>query len=242
MTNNKKYDELFASFDKAKAFDRLAELFYDRNFSSASKSEIELLMFSFYLDATISANTDEQNVLDYVKSSDYEMAKQLGLTQEKVRNLKIRKQARYPVDYDWERSLKSIQDNIRVDDKGKIIIPVTDPNLSLEIKNFIQEHGGYIEYESGKDFIRMRVEYFLMLMYYTMSEEEQETFIKTIRKQFKKTNENEDAFAQTGKLNVNDVLSLVNGGFEMVNNVISIFTPTNPLAAILQGVLKRIKG
>ena len=109
--------------------------------------EEQLLMFSFYLDATISANTDEQNVLDYVKTSDYEMAKQLGLTQEKVRNLKIRKQARYPIKYDWKQSLKSIQDNIRVDDKGKIIIPVTDLNLSLEIKNFIQEHGGYIEYE-----------------------------------------------------------------------------------------------
>lgn len=49
MQHNKEYEKLFRSFDKVKAFDMLAELFYDRNFATTSKSEIDLLMFSFFL-------------------------------------------------------------------------------------------------------------------------------------------------------------------------------------------------
>ena len=91
MHNNEEYERLFEKFDKTKAFDTLAELFYDRNFATASKSEIDLLMFSFYLDATITAYTNEQNVLDYTQASDYHIGQQLGITQEKVRNLKVKK-------------------------------------------------------------------------------------------------------------------------------------------------------
>lgn len=72
---NHDYERLFSDFNKASAFDRIAELFYDRNFSSSSKSEIELLMFSFYMDAVIRANQRADGVIDYVKCSDYEIAK-----------------------------------------------------------------------------------------------------------------------------------------------------------------------
>ena len=94
MQYNDQYEILFQNYDKARAFDQLAALFYDRNFSTVSKSEIELLMFSFYLEATIAAHKNAKGVLDYVLASDYEISKQLGITQEKVRNLKIKKQVK----------------------------------------------------------------------------------------------------------------------------------------------------
>ena len=106
---------MFRDFDKVAAFDRIAELFYDRSFSSTSKSEIELLMFSFYMEAIIRANQRDDGVIDYVKCSDYEVAKQLGITQDRVRTLKLKKQARYPVAFDWQKSLESIKDSIRLD-------------------------------------------------------------------------------------------------------------------------------
>lgn len=37
MNQNEHYEELFQNFDKADAFDKIAELFYNRNFSSCIK-------------------------------------------------------------------------------------------------------------------------------------------------------------------------------------------------------------
>lgn len=237
MHNNEEYKNLFEKYDKAKASDTLAELFYDRNFATASKSEIELLMFSFYLDATIAAYTDKQNVLDYKKASDYHVAKQLGITQEKVRNLKVKKQARYPVAFEWQKSLESIRDNIRLDG-GRIIIPINDPNLRIEIKNFITENGGFVDVESGKDYLRIRIEYYLMLMYYTLDSKDRKEFQKEMKKQLKKDNTNEHIFDDTNKIELaNNMLSLANSGIEIVNNVTSILNPQNTLVSILSKVI-----
>ena len=233
MHNNEEYERLFEKFDKTKAFDTLAELFYDRNFATASKSEIDLLMFSFYLDATITAYTNEQNVLDYTQASDYHIGQQLGITQEKVRNLKVKKQARYPVDFEWQKSLESIRDNIRLDG-GRIIIPINDPNLRIEIKNFITENGGFVDVESGKDYLRIRIEYYLMLMYYTLDIEDRKEFQKEMKEELKKKSTNEHIFDDTNKVEIiNNILSLVNSGLETVGKVISIKKRKNTLASIL---------
>ena len=39
--------------EKADLFDKIAEMYYDSNFGQSSKSQIELLMFSVYLDKMI---------------------------------------------------------------------------------------------------------------------------------------------------------------------------------------------
>ena len=240
MHNNEEYEKLFEKFDKVNAFDTLAELFYDRNFATASKSEIELLMFSFYLDATIAAYTDEQNVLDYKKASDYHVAKQLGITQEKVRNLKVKKQARYPVVFDWKKSLENVRNYIRLDNK-RIIIPISDPNLRIEIRNFITENGGFVDVESGRDYLRIRIEYYLMLMYYTLNVEDKKEFRKEMKMQLKKSNANEDAFDDTNKIEMaSNILSLVNAGLETVGRVTSIFKPRNTLASIFCEIVSSV--
>lgn len=227
----------FTNEEKIKAFDQIAELFYDRNFSVASKSEIELLMFSIYLDAAIKAHTNEQNILNYEEVSDYKLAKQLGITQEKVRSLKIRKQARYPVEYDWQASLKSIQDNIRLEN-NRIVIPIPDPNLNIEIRNFINEKGGFVDVESGKDYIKIRVEYYLMLMYYTLGIENQKKFIKEMKKALGDKNADENAFQRIDKHALaNDMLSLAVNSTEIINQVVSVFSPSNTLASILSNLL-----
>ena len=41
---------------KAEAFERLEELFFDRNFGATSKSEIELMMFDIFMKAMIDKN------------------------------------------------------------------------------------------------------------------------------------------------------------------------------------------
>lgn len=241
MHYNEEYEKLFANFDKTKAFDKLAELFYDRNFATTSKSEIDLLMFSFYLDATISTYTNEQNVLDYTQTTDYQIGQQLGITQEKVRNLKVKKQARYPVKFDWKKSFETIRSNIRLDNK-RIIIPISDPNLQIEIRNYINENGGFVDVESSKDYLRIRIEYYLMLMYYTLDIEDKKAFRKEMKKQLSANNVDEKAFDDENKKEMaKDMISLVNGGLDIVKKVISIFEPQNTLASILCELISLVK-
>lgn len=193
-----KFNKLFDSGEikekKAEAFDKIALMFFNQNFGSANKSEIELQMFSIFMDAMIDHYKNEENVLDYKACSDYEMGKLLGIPQEKVRTLKIKKQARYPQKFDWRESLKTIQNDIVYDsEKKKVIIPMRDPNLYNEIRNFIEENGGYIEIQRGYNCIQIRPKYLFILLYKaTDSEKEKETIRKEFTKKLRKHNKDDN--------------------------------------------------
>ena len=188
MKYNTKFDLLFPNdADKAKAFTKVAEMFFDQNFSSASKSEIELLLFSLYMEATIEHSKLPDGTVDYGTISDYEMGKELGIPQEKVRSLKIKKQARYPVEFDWKEALLSIKSNVRYE-KEKIIIPVRDPSLYNEIRNFIEDHGGYIEVQRSGNVIQIRPEYYFMLIYEDLNETDKEKCRKSLIKELHRQN------------------------------------------------------
>ncbi len=63
------YNESELLEKKAEAFDKIAEMFYDRNFGATSKSEIELLMFSILMDGMIHKYSNG-DVLDMNACSD----------------------------------------------------------------------------------------------------------------------------------------------------------------------------
>ena len=236
MEQNEKYEELFEGYDKASAFDQIAKLFFDRNFGTASKSEIELLMFHFYMDALIKKHKAHDGVLDYMASSDYNMGNQLGLPQSTVRNLKVKKQARYPESFDWMNSLASIQENIRQDGR-KIIIPIRDINLLIEVKNYILDHGGYIEFESTNEFLKIRIEYFLMLMLETLEIEDKKKFIKEMKKRLRDNDSDESAFEYMDKKQLcSDVLSLTSQGLDVLTAILDLLNPQNVLVKILKGL------
>lgn len=242
MKLNQRYNEISKWIDKEAAFDQLAELFYDRNFSAASKGEIELLMFSIYMEAVIKEESDENGVLNYPGASDYEIGKELGITEARVRNLKMKKQARYPVQFDWKESVYSLIDFIRYEN-NKIIIPTPDPNLASEIKNFIRKNGGYIEFDSGVDFIRIRVEYFLLLMYYTLDETDKEKFHKEMKKRLKEKNKHEDDYEYVDKRElVTDMMSMAGQAIDLASSIVEIVSPTNTLAKIIRNVIKGAMG
>ena len=148
---------------------------------------MELLMFSILMDGMIHKYSNG-DVLDMNACSDYNMAKMLGIKQTAVKNLKLKKQARYPVEFDWRKSLESIKDSIRYDNrKNKVIIPVPDPNLYEKIRNFIQEKGGYIDIQLGSNVIQIRPEYYFWLLYEGIEDEAiKSTIRKNIAEQLKK--------------------------------------------------------
>lgn len=80
----------FEDTDKAQCFDKLAAHFYNANFGQMSKADIELLMFDFYLCKMIDEHKSADGSIDYNECSNYKISQDLGITQQRVRNLKIK--------------------------------------------------------------------------------------------------------------------------------------------------------
>lgn len=234
------YNQVFETEDKVKAFDKLAEMFYDRNFGTAGKAEVELWLFKTFMDNLIKNNVDKNNVLDYNKTSDYTIGKMLGIPQERVRNLKIKSQARYPVAFSWQESLKTMRDSIVYDEnKDKIIIPVRDPNLYNEIRNFIEEKGGYIEIQRGSNCIQIRPQYFFILLYLAIEDEDKK---KDTRKAFAKKLKERNNDYEMKEIKTDDELAeaaLQTGGdfLEFVDELL-----TDAAEAVSHPLLFTIKG
>lgn len=231
-------EEIFSPQEKIDAFDRIAKHFYDMNFGSASKADIELLMFDIYMQKLIGGNTDADGVMDYVACSDYKISKKLGITQQRVRNLKIKKQLVYPNEFEWKKSLASLTNNARMEN-SMIVINIPDPNLYYEIQNFIEEKGGYIDVQLNSKLLKIRPEYFLMLCLECEEKENQNKIIKSINNRLmagEKTNKEitADKWETVKKVGTTgmDIVSLI-------CDVKSAFSPTNHLFTALFEFLSR---
>ncbi len=176
----------FSDEEKIKNFDRLAEVFYQHNFGTVSKTDLELLVFDFAMN-NILANINQNNGVLDSSCSAYRISKLLGITQQKVDNLKVKRQLKYPMDYNWQTNLAKLTKSALYDfSTNKLIIAIPDPNLFIEIQNFIEEKGGYIDLQMNKKLMHIRPEYFLELAYLAETDENKAQIEKEIRKQITK--------------------------------------------------------
>lgn len=161
QSSREKYESLFKTDkDKAVAFDMIAEQYYMCNFGSMSKADFDVLMFSIYLDRIL--ETSEADINSY---SDYRLSKLLGITQTRICSLKVKKELKYPyAGFNWKESFMRLSENARYD-KGKIKINIPDKNLYIEIKNFIESNGGFIETQLSPTLLQISPEFYLDLMY-----------------------------------------------------------------------------
>lgn len=187
-TNNsmqKKYEEYFSSEDKIAAFDKIAERYYCANFGTMTKSDFETLLFSIYLEQIL--NKNEADMSQY---SDYTLSKILGITQAKVSSLKVKKELMYPYkNFKWQKSFERISEKA-IYEKGKIMLLIPDRNLYLEIKNAIEESGGFVEVQLTRNLLQVRLEYFLDLLVAISDEKDRNKLRKEIKDKIK--NENSD--------------------------------------------------
>lgn len=229
----------FSNEQKIAGFDRIASLFYEKNFGSASKAEIELLLFDIYMEAMIAEHKDPlTEVLDYNACSDYRIGRELGIPQERVRTLKIKKQARYPVSFEWRESLLAIKENVYFNKQSqRIIIPTRDPNLYNDIRNFIEDCGGYIEIQRGSNVIQVRPAYYFMLFYEGLNEKDQEKCRKALEKELKKQGKKdfEILSIESKRETLNHILSITENVTEIIGNVLSLFSG-NPLAIVYNSI------
>lgn len=181
MLPKEKYNQLFnTDKKKADAFDKIAEKYYFANFGTTSKSDIDVIMFSLYIDQILEA--DNSNFPAY---SNYTLSKMLGITQTKVSNLKVKKELQYPYErFDWRESfLRVVENAVYEDRKIKLFIP--DENLFLEIKNAIEENNGFVDIQLNKKLLQVRIEYFLDLLVSINGKTDRKKIAAEIKKQLK---------------------------------------------------------
>jgi hypothetical protein len=226
----------FTKEEKAQLFDEIAGHFYNANFGQLSKSDMELMMFHFYVDKLISDNQNPDGTIDYRKCSDYKISKDLGITQQRVRNLKVKKQLIYPIQYDWKSALATLTENARYDkDSKKVVLNIPDPNLYLEIQNFIEENGAYVEKQLNSKVLQIRAEYYIDLIITLEPEGTRKSIIKALKEQFKESGKEDSKFDER-----NIGKSLIDNGANITTiaaNISSIISPENKVGIALISLL-----
>lgn len=124
----------FSEQEKRAAFDKIAELYYNRNFGETTKSDFETLLFSIYIEHLM------DNGLD---SDDYTMSIQLGISESRIRTLKERKQLKYPREnYVWQNEFANLVQCARYDKTTKMVkMSIEDVNLMKEVRHFVIHNG-----------------------------------------------------------------------------------------------------
>ena len=162
--------------EQARGFKRIAEEFYRHNFGRMGKADIEVLLFSIYLEYLL------KNGLDY---DDYTLAIQLGIPEPRVRTLKVKKELRYPYpEYDWKKAFAERIPHAKYDDKKALVkVSITDPNVRRDVEHYIDSRNWYSEYQLNVKLLQMRVDQFVELCMALYSEQPDDQRISAAGKQ-----------------------------------------------------------
>lgn len=216
---------LWTQEEKAKKFDEIALNYYNVNFGNFSKSQIDLLMFSIYLDKLIETN---QNF------DDYSLSKQLGIVQSSIRQLKKKKQLIYPRDYKWYEAFLEYCQNAQFDKSDRIVINIPDPNVYIELQNAIEEIGGYVEVQLNSKLLKIPPGYFVELLLKInqiangLSEKENKQFKKEFIKELNKKLKSDKGIAEE-ITEGSHIKKLTKNGLKAVFGILG---KTNPLFSL----------
>lgn len=149
-------DNEFSNEEKQKAFDRIASLYYHRNFGMMSKTDFETLLFDIYIEHLL------QNRLSF---DDYTMSRALGISQSKIRTLKQRKELQYPHEaFDWKEAFAREIPNATYDDTTHwVTMNVSDVNVMIELRYFVERNGWFDYYQLNPKLFSCRLDYFIEL-------------------------------------------------------------------------------
>lgn len=137
---------------KAEAFDRIAQRCYERNFGRLSKSDFDILMFDIFI------SSDKGK-----KMRDYEVSSALGISETKVRNLRVNAYLMYgEKNINWEDKFFDTVKHAQYDkDNHRIVMSIYDPNTRRYVEDLIEQAGLYSEYQLNNRLLLMRVDQFL---------------------------------------------------------------------------------
>ena len=133
---------------------------FTRRFGSFSKSDYEVLMFTIFLDS----------ITEQLR--DYDISIALGITESKVRNLRVKSQLMYPRKLEWTEELtKSIEHGYYDKTTGQITVTFEDPSIQNLMKNKIEESFGTVGQTLNVKQLVLPVESFLLLAAFAEQDE-----------------------------------------------------------------------
>ena len=208
-------------------FKELAEMFYNRNFGQASKQEIEIFMFHAYMNSLRKKGTE---------ISDYSISKELGITQQRVRNLRIKENLVYDLNVDWKKELEKRMSNARYE-APFIVMDIPDPNVLIEVKNYLEENGKYTDTRINNRLLSIRVDFFVDLAMEIDPKKRAKDIYKTLVKELKK----DEKYNAIDLDPIVSVQGLVEAGVtvsSIVSLLAGIVSPTNDLFNALNLLIK----
>lgn len=171
----------FSKSEIDQAFRMISARYFERNFGTMAKTDFETLLFSIYIEHLL----DNNQPFD-----DYAMSKALGITQSKVRTLKLRKELQYPrAKFDWIKAFADDLKRASFDaESKKVRVLISDVNVLTELRYFMEKNGWYDEYQLNPRLFQCRVDFFLNIISKLAEEslsldDEAERAIKEIEKQ-----------------------------------------------------------
>ena len=156
-----------------------AELF-SRKFGSFTKSDYEVLMFTAYLDSLMKPARDQ------------DISISLGITESKVRNLRVKSQLLYPRELNWVEELtKSVSHGYYDRMTGQITVTFEDPSVRSLLKNRIEEDFGMVGQSLNAKQLILPIESFLLLAANAETDEKKiiEELNKALKSETKKQSE-----------------------------------------------------
>lgn len=198
----------FSTKEKEAAFDRIASCFYEQNFSTLGKSDFELMMFHIYMQHLKDTNSSYD---------DYSVSKALGITQQRVRSLKIKQQLRYGQTEDWKVELAKTALNHPhySDDEKYITLSFDNPIIMIETQHFIEENGGFVDFSFNPKLLKMKTNDFACLMVEVGLSKDEKEVMKTIRSLYQEEERGDTAITKESF-----ILRLKKGGIEFAKSII----------------------
>lgn len=155
-----KYEYLFSD---DKHFLEVAGHYYNKNFGTMSKSELDLLMFKIFYDGLKNKNDDSS-------LTDVALAIELGITKQKVKSLKERMFLKYSSDndFDWKKEMRDCisKSSIEYDEKtGKFTILVSNPRFGYAVEDFLESNRLISDYAHNSKLLILSRRAFVFLAY-----------------------------------------------------------------------------
>lgn len=144
----------FTDEEKIALFDKIEELYFNKNFGSTNKADLEVLFFSTYIDHCIDAG----ELYD-----DYTLSKVLGITQTRIRTLKEKKELKYPRNgFKWEEAFAKAVENAKYDECDHYVkMIIQDINVMNEVRYLIEQKGWYDECSLNRKLLKIPLDCFI---------------------------------------------------------------------------------
>lgn len=209
---------------KNNIFNRIKEAnIFSRHFGSFSKTDFEVLFFTIYLDSV------QGPVRDYNISID------LGITESKARNLRVKSQLMYPKEIKWENELAKELNHAHYDATTKqITLTIEDPSVQSKIKNVIETEFGTVGHSLNYKQLVLPIESFLILA--THAEKNQNEVFKKLCNQYKNFTKSERKIEKSTLLS--NFLDDIDKPVEFIVSLLSIYDISKPLIQSLLNLIK----